>query len=195
MQAGDAMQAGRVAQAHRVAQAGRVVGEAVRDAVAVVRSRDARVAGALAYWTFDAAVLWAMLRAFGAAPSPVVVALAYLIGQVANTLPLPGSVSGGITGVLIAFGVPAGPALAAVLAYRTVAVWLPTPAAIAALPALRSTVARWAREDGGRGRETDDMRLFLDQAPLTGVHPLEKHGPGHAGDRAAPHPGRPILIG
>jgi hypothetical protein len=34
-------------------------------------------------------------------------------------------------------------ALPAVLAYRTVAVWLPTPAAIAAVPALRSTIARW----------------------------------------------------
>jgi hypothetical protein len=30
-----------------------------------------------------------------------------------------------------------------VLAYRTVAVWLPTPAAIAAVPALRTTIARW----------------------------------------------------
>jgi hypothetical protein len=52
-----------------------------------------------------------------------------------------------MTGVLIAFGVPVGLALPAVLAYRTIAVWLPTPAAMAAIPGLRATMARWARED------------------------------------------------
>jgi uncharacterized membrane protein YbhN (UPF0104 family) len=51
--------------------------------------------------------------------------------------------------VLIAFGVPAELALPAVLAYRTVAIWLPTPIAIAALPGLRATIARWGREDAG----------------------------------------------
>jgi hypothetical protein len=47
-----------------------------------------------------------------------------------------------MAGVLIAFGVPAGLALPSVLAYRTIAVWLPSPAAIAALPGLRATLAR-----------------------------------------------------
>ena len=41
-----------------------------------------------AYWAFDAAVLWAMLHAFGAAPSFAVVVLAYFVGQVGNTLPI-----------------------------------------------------------------------------------------------------------
>jgi len=74
--------------------------------------------------------------------------LAYFVGQVANTLPIPGSVSGGIAGVLIAFGVAPELALPAVLAYRTVAVWLPTPFAVAAVPALRGTIARWRGEAG-----------------------------------------------
>jgi uncharacterized membrane protein YbhN (UPF0104 family) len=108
---------------------------------------DLRLAGAMAYWMFDAAVLWAMLSAFGSPPPLPVLGLAYLLGQVANTLPIPGSVSGGMTGVLIAWGVPAGLALPAVLAYRTIAVWLPAPAAISAIPGLRATLARWARED------------------------------------------------
>ena len=118
----------------------------MRDAVTLVRTGDARLAGAFAYWAFDAAVLWAMLHAFGSPPALPVIVLAYFVGQVANTLPLPGSVSGGIAGVLLAFGVSPGLALPAVLAYRTVAVWLPTPFAIAAVPALRATVARWRRE-------------------------------------------------
>ena len=62
------------------------------------------------------AVLWALLHAFGSSPSLPIVVLAYFVGQLANTLPLPGSVSGGIAGVLIAFGSPAALALSAVLA-------------------------------------------------------------------------------
>jgi uncharacterized membrane protein YbhN (UPF0104 family) len=131
----------------RIARVSQLLGDAVADAWELVRSGDPRLAGAIGYWAFDAAVLWAMLHAFGSPPAPPVVALAYLVGQVANTLPLPGSVSGGIAGVLIAFGVPAEIALPSVLAYRTIAVWLPTPLAIAAIPGLRSTVARWGRED------------------------------------------------
>jgi uncharacterized membrane protein YbhN (UPF0104 family) len=130
----------------RLEAAARLFSDASHDACGLVRSLDPRLAGAIAYWLFDAAVLWAMLRAFGAPPALPVVALAYLLGQVANTLPIPGSVSGGIAGVLIALGVPAGLALPAVLAYRTISVWLPTPFAIAALPGLRSTTERWGRE-------------------------------------------------
>ena len=132
---------------NRLRSGAQLVGNAVRDAVGLVQSGDLRLAGAVAYWMFDAAVLWAMLHALGSPPALPVIALAYLIGQVANTVPLPGSVSGGMTGVLIAFGVPVGLALPAVLAYRTIAVWLPTPAAMAAIPGLRATIARWARED------------------------------------------------
>jgi uncharacterized membrane protein YbhN (UPF0104 family) len=131
----------------RLLSAAHLIGHAVRDAIGLVRSGDLRLAGAAAYWMFDAAVLWAMLHAFGSPPVLPIVALAYLVGQVANTLPIPGSVSGGIAGVLLAFGVPVGLALPAVLAYRTLAVWLPLPAAITAIPGLRATIARWARED------------------------------------------------
>jgi uncharacterized membrane protein YbhN (UPF0104 family) len=131
----------------RIGNATGLLGAAVRDACGLLRTRDARLAGAVAYWGFDAAVLWATLHAFGSPPALPVIALAYFVGQLANTLPLPGSVSGGIAGVLIAFGVPAGLALAAVLAYRAIAVWLPTPGALAAVPGLRTSVARWREED------------------------------------------------
>lgn len=137
----------RAGKRSRAVAAAAVSGHAVRDAIRLVRSGNLRLAGAAAYWLFDAAVLWAMLHALGSPPALPVVALAYFVGQAANTLPIPGSVSGGVAGVLIAFGVPAGLALPAVLAYRTIAVWLPTPVAIAAVPGLRSTIARWGRED------------------------------------------------
>jgi putative heme transporter len=122
-------------------------GDAVRDAVALVRSGDPRLLGALAWWAFDAAVLWGMLHALGAPPSLAVVVLAYFVGQVANTIPIPGATSGGIVGVLLAFGVEADLALASVLAYRSVAIWLPAPFGLVALGGLRRTFARWAEED------------------------------------------------
>jgi putative heme transporter len=130
----------------RIGASARLVGDAVRDALALTRTGDPRLAGAIAYWALDAAVVWAMLHAFGSPPVLPVIVLAYFVGQVANTLPIPGSVSGGIAGVLIAFGVAPELALPAVLAYRTVAVWLPSPLAVASVPALRATIARWRRE-------------------------------------------------
>jgi uncharacterized membrane protein YbhN (UPF0104 family) len=124
-----------------------VLAAAVRDALALVRSGDFRLLGAVAWWAFDAAVLWAMLHAFGAPPSLAVVVLAYFVGQFGNTIPIPGAVSGGTVGVLLAFGVQADLALVSVLAYRALAIWLPAPIGLAALGALRRTVVRWNRED------------------------------------------------
>jgi uncharacterized membrane protein YbhN (UPF0104 family) len=133
----------------RFATAADMLGEAVREGLRMVRSGDPRVLGAIAWWTFDAAVLWAVLHAFGAPPSLAVIALAYFVGQVGNTIPVPGAVSGGIVGILAAFHVPADLALVSVLAYRAVAIWLPAPIGLVALSSLRRTVARWGREDAG----------------------------------------------
>ena len=123
------------------------LGTGVRDAIALVRSADIRLLGAFAWWGFDAAVLWAMLHALGAPPSLAVIVLGYFVGQVANTIPIPGAVSGGMVGVLLAFGVEPDLALASVLAYRAIAIWLPAPIGLAALNGLRRTTATWTAED------------------------------------------------
>ena len=120
---------------------------------------DVRLLGAPIWWAFDAAVLYGMLNAFGAPPAVAVVVLGYFVGMVANTIPIPGAVSGGMVGVLLAFGVEADLALASVLSYRALAIWLPAPVGLAALGSLRRTVARWgaegelARERARRGRQ------------------------------------------
>ena len=108
--------------------------------------------GAVAWWAFDIGVLAAMLHAFGAPLALPVVVLAYFLGTMFNLLPLPGSLSGGLAGTLVVFGAPAAPALAAVLAYRTIAVWLPATSGVASLFALRATVARWRGEPAPGGR-------------------------------------------
>jgi uncharacterized membrane protein YbhN (UPF0104 family) len=129
--------------AGRIGSAARTLGGGVRDALAFIRSADGRLLGAPVWWAFDAAVLYGMLNAFGTPPPIAVVVLGYFIGMVANTIPLPGAVSGGMVGVLLAFGVEADLALASVLAYRALAIWLPAPVGLAALAGLRKTVARW----------------------------------------------------
>ena len=81
-------------------------------------------------------------------------------------LPLPGGiggVEGGMIGVFIAFGVPAGEAVIGVLAYRAISFWLPTLPGIAGYLGLRRTVRGWelanAREarDGGNTAAADAL--------------------------------------
>jgi uncharacterized membrane protein YbhN (UPF0104 family) len=145
--AGSTVTTDDAATAGRLRRGLRLLGDATADAIALLRTADPRLLGAVAWWLFDAAVLFAMLSAFGATPAIPVVVLAYFVGQVGNALPIPGAVSGGILGVLIAFGVHADLALISVLAYRSVAIWLPAPIGLIALTRLRRTVARWGRED------------------------------------------------
>ncbi|MGZ8648518.1 MAG: lysylphosphatidylglycerol synthase transmembrane domain-containing protein [Solirubrobacteraceae bacterium] len=168
--------ASRLARAGAAAQAApATIGAAVRDAIALVRSGDVRLLGAPAWWAFDAAVLWAMLNALGAPPSLAVVVLAYFVGQVANTIPIPGAVSGGMVGVLLAFGVEADLALASVLAYRSVAIWLPAPIGLAALGGLRRTFARWASQDAAPAAAPARKRTIARPA-WRGIDLAPRHG-------------------
>jgi uncharacterized membrane protein YbhN (UPF0104 family) len=143
---GAATDHGHAGRLGRIRSGGRLLGEAVHEAIRLVGSADARLLGALAWWAFDAAVLWAMLDAFGAGVPLLVVVLAYFVGQAGNLIPIPGAVSGGIAGVLLAFGVDPDLAIVSVLGYRAVAIWLPAPIGLAALASLRATLRRWAAE-------------------------------------------------
>lgn len=127
----------------------------VRTAIALVRSGDPGLLGAVAWWGFDIAVLWACFRAFGPdAPPGGVIVMAYFVGMLGNTLPLPGGiggVDGGMIGAFIAFDVEPGFAVVAVLAYRGFSFWLPTLPGAVAYMQLRRTINRWGREAGRTG--------------------------------------------
>jgi uncharacterized membrane protein YbhN (UPF0104 family) len=143
---------GRVAHlVARAATAPALAASGVRTAIEVIRSRDPRLLGALAWWGFDMSVLWAMFHAFGSAPPFTVIWMSYFLGTLGNLLPLPGGlggVEGGMIGAFAAFGVDFNLALLAVLSYRAISFWLPTlPGAVAYLQ-LRRTVARWKDEQG-----------------------------------------------
>jgi uncharacterized protein (TIRG00374 family) len=93
------------------------------------------LAGSIGTMAFDLATLGACFRAFGAKPAIGVLVLGYLIGQLGGNLPVPGGiggVDGGLIGVFALYHAPLAATAAAVLAYRTISLWLPTiPGALA----------------------------------------------------------------
>jgi uncharacterized membrane protein YbhN (UPF0104 family) len=107
----------------------RAISAGVQDAEETALRRPSwRLLGAFGYLWFDVAVLWLVLRALGEAPSVPALVLAYSIGYIANTLPIPGGIGvldAGLTGALTLYGVSAAHAAAAVLVYHAIALWVP----------------------------------------------------------------------
>jgi len=87
------------------------------------------VLGILAYLGFDVLVLWTAFLAIHADPVPTfpVVLMAYIIGALGGSLPLPGAAGtiGGIAGMLILYGVAANEAVAAVLLHQAIGLLVP----------------------------------------------------------------------
>jgi uncharacterized membrane protein YbhN (UPF0104 family) len=102
----------------------------VSEARALVLGGDWKLLGALAYYAFDNAVLWAAFHAYGRTPAVGVLAMGYLVGSLGAALPIPGgigAVEGGLIGALVLYGTPAAAATAAVLLYRGVSLSLAVP--------------------------------------------------------------------
>ena len=137
------------AWAQRLANLPASASAGMRDALAHIRNPDPALAGAVLFWAFQVAVLWASFRAFGDAPALAVLTQAFFVGMFGNLLPMPGGVGGvegGMIAALVAFEVGAGQAVVAVLLFRAVTFWLPMiPGAIAYFQ-LRRTVERWRQE-------------------------------------------------
>ena len=99
-----------------------------------------RMLGALGYLGFDIAALGALFAATGH-PIPVdALVLGYLIGYLANVLPVPGGfgvLEAGLAGTLIAYGAPATQAAAAVVVYHAIAFWVPSLGGVIGYASLR----------------------------------------------------------
>ena len=81
--------AGRTRRALRAVRKALVGG--TREAVEIVRSRNLLViTGAVGYWAWDNAVLWATFHAFDYSPPITVILMGYLIGQLGGLLPITG---------------------------------------------------------------------------------------------------------
>jgi uncharacterized membrane protein YbhN (UPF0104 family) len=108
----------------------------------LLAGRNWKLLGALAYYAADNAVLWATFEAFGHSVPPLaILAMAYLIGSAAGSIPTPagiGVVEGGMIGALVLYGAPVACAGVAVLGYRAISTGVPLVLAGVAVLGLRS---------------------------------------------------------
>jgi uncharacterized membrane protein YbhN (UPF0104 family) len=135
-----------------------------------------RLLGAIGYLGFDIAVLWATFKAVGYTPDAAPLILAYILGYLADLIPVPGGIGvleGGLAGALVIYGAPATQATAAVLVYHAVAFWIPSLGGLAAYSMLRRQLpaTRPAEDDAQRaaGRvwgPTAPTFNFVDTAEL-----------------------------
>jgi uncharacterized membrane protein YbhN (UPF0104 family) len=121
------------------------------EAIALTKQHDPLVViGAVGYWAWDNAVLWATFQAVGVSPPLTVILMGYLIGQLGGLLPIPGGVGGidgGLFGTLVLFGAPAAATAAAVLLYRVILFWIPLLTGAVAFASLRKALAQDMRDD------------------------------------------------
>jgi uncharacterized membrane protein YbhN (UPF0104 family) len=120
------------------------ISDGVRGSLRLIARRDWRLLGAVGYWLFDTLVLYACLAAYGPTPTFWVLAMAYLVGQLANSIPIPAglvAVEGGLIGMLVLFHVrPVAAVVAAVVTYRAISLWLPALIGSVAFLSLRSEI-------------------------------------------------------
>jgi uncharacterized membrane protein YbhN (UPF0104 family) len=121
------------------------------EAVEIAKAREPLVlVGAIGYWAWDNAVLWATFHAVGASVPLTVVLMGYLIGQLGGLLPIPGGVGGidgGLIGTLVVYGAPGAATAAAVLLYRVILFWIPLLTGAVAFVSLRRALAQAERPD------------------------------------------------
>jgi len=94
----------------RVAQGITVVATGVTGTVAILRRRSWRVIGTWVDLFGSIGVLWAALIAVGDHLPFAIVAMGYLVGQIAQVVPVPGgigAIDAGVTGALVLYGAPA----------------------------------------------------------------------------------------
>jgi uncharacterized membrane protein YbhN (UPF0104 family) len=115
----------------RVAVAARTVANSIEDTRRVLsqRSGSRAVSGAVVYLLLDVLVLFFAFTAIHAHAAPTfgVVVMAYIIGALGGSIPLPAAVGtvGGMVGMFILYGVHRDTAVAAVLLYQAVGLLVP----------------------------------------------------------------------
>ena len=117
-----------------------------------------RLLGAAGYLGFDIAALGATFAATGHPLPFAPLVLGYLIGYLANLIPVPGGfgvLEGGLAGTLIAYGAPGTQAAAAVIVYHAIAFWIPSLGGLAGYALLRR---RLGDSDAGAQRPAPSKR-------------------------------------
>jgi len=141
----------RLSRRERFAQGRKAVALAalsggVEDAVVAIRQHDWRLLGSVAYWFFDNLTLFVCFEAYGHHAALGAVVMAYLVGMLANSIPIPGgfgAVDGGLVGMLVLYGErPVSVVVAAVITYRAISLWVPSIIGGAAFLSLRREMTK-----------------------------------------------------
>lgn len=145
------------------------IAEGSRGARTAIAHPTPRLLGAVSYLLFDIAALWATFTALGTAPPVAAVALAYLIGYLANSLPIPGGIGvldAGLAGALVLYGLPATHAAAAVLVYHAITIWIPGLGGLVAYARLRRSLeCDWTRARARTRRKSSAAHRHLNADP------------------------------
>jgi len=94
-----------------------------------------RLIGAAGFLCLDMAALWAACFATGHPLGFLALAIAYCIGYLTTTLPVPaglGVLDAGLAGSLVLYGLPPSASVGAVLVYHSIAIWVPGVGGLAA---------------------------------------------------------------
>ena len=117
------------------------------------------LAWAFLYWVGDLVSLWAALQAFGVTVGVGAIVIAYVLGYLAQSVPIPLIATGGVdaatTFTLAAVGVPIEVALLGVVAHRVFAFWLPM------IPGLWSATVLVRDEMPANGRRGRLLRRMI----------------------------------
>ncbi|WP_187368945.1 lysylphosphatidylglycerol synthase transmembrane domain-containing protein [Baekduia soli] len=146
----------------RLLAAPQALSDGTRFTLQLVVDREKGLLGTVVWWAFDIATLWACFWAFDGHPPVFELVMAYLLGMLGNLLPLPGGiggVEGGMVGACAGFDIDASTALVAVLAYRTISVWLPALPGVLALATLRRAAESADAVQLGGGPGPDDTSV------------------------------------
>jgi uncharacterized membrane protein YbhN (UPF0104 family) len=126
-----------------------------------------RLLGAVGYLGFDIAALGATFAAAGRPIATAPLVLGYLIGYLANLIPIPGGfgvLEGGLAGCLIAYGAPPTQAAAAVVIYHAIAFWIPSLGGLAGFALLRRRLVDGAAATAGAAPQPCPGTLLVQPA-------------------------------
>jgi uncharacterized membrane protein YbhN (UPF0104 family) len=106
----------------------RGVAAGLRGAWAVVRAPHLRLLGGAGFLLLDMGALWAACSATGHPLGLPALVIAYCIGYMATTIPMPagiGVLDSGLAASLTLYGMPPAASVGAVLVYHAISVWVP----------------------------------------------------------------------
>jgi uncharacterized membrane protein YbhN (UPF0104 family) len=151
----------------------RGVAAALRAAWQSVRHPHWRLLGAAGFLGLDMAALWAACAATGHHLGVLPVVLAYCIGYLATLIPVPagiGVLDSGLGGTLVLYGMSPAAAVAGVLVYHFISIWLP---GVGGLGGWLLTRRRHRRALLGEGLLADGLGAEHAASPEARQPPLE----------------------